>query len=366
MKLRSILTSLAFALPLLLLALFHIVLPDSDVSVTERRTLEQLPEFSSKAIIDGSYGKKLEEYLLDQFPLRDNLRSLKAFWQFDVYKQLDNNDIYRVHDQVCKLDSVLKTEEVTALIRNTNKIYENYLQGMNVFFALIPDKNYFVAEPNGYPALDYAQMEQLLQSGLNNEISYLGMTPFRALTIDDYYRTDIHWMQQSLQPVVDSITTALGTGSADLSTYTSSNHTPFYGSYYGQSALNMKPDVLTTLSNTVTDGCIVTGPELDEEQPVYNQADFQDMDGYNIFLGGPQGIVTVANPNGTTGRELVIFRDSFASSLVPLLMESYDTITLIDLRYLASVNVGKFIEFTNQDILFLYSTTLANSGKLLK
>jgi hypothetical protein len=76
--------------------------------------------------------------------------------------------------------------------------------------------------------------------------------------------------------------------------------------------------------------------------------------------------VTVENPNGNTGKELIIFRDSFASSLAPLLMEGYDKITLIDLRYLASINVGRFVEFTDQDVLFLYSSNLVNNGKQVK
>ena len=113
-------------------------------------------------------------------------------------------------------------------------------------------------------------------------------------------------------------------------------------------------------------GCIVTAPELKGEKPVYDENDFEEIDGYNIYLGGPLGLVTVENPKGTTGKELIIFRDSFASALAPLLMEGYDKITLIDLRYLASINVGRFVEFTDQDVLFLYSTNLVNNGKQVK
>ncbi|MBQ3010869.1 MAG: hypothetical protein IJD81_06725, partial [Oscillospiraceae bacterium] len=198
MKLRQYLTSAAFVLMIFLFAAAHLLLPDRDVSVSERRPLDQFPKFTFQSVMNGSFGDKLEEYLLDQFPLRDELRSLKAMWHFDVYGQYDNNGIYLIGDHVLKLDSVLKEEEVNALIFNTNKVYESYLQGMNVSFALIPDKNYFAAAENGYPALDYGQMQSLLQNGLNSNISYLGMNPFADLTLDDYYRTDLHWKQESL------------------------------------------------------------------------------------------------------------------------------------------------------------------------
>ena len=366
MKLRSILTSAAFVLVLGLFTVTHILLPDQQVSTAERRKLQQLPRPTLQTVMNGSYGDKLEDYLLDQFPLRDELRSLKAFWQFEIYRQADNNGIYTVDDQVLKLDSVLKEDEVNALITNTNKIYSDHLQGMHVFFALIPDKNYFVAEEYGYPALNYDEMDFLLQDGLNRNISYLGMNPFDALTLYRYYSTDLHWRQEYLQVVVNALSQSMNFTAMDLSDCTQTQYSPFYGSYYGQSALNIPPDVLTTLTNDTIAGCVVTSPEYKGEKPVYDKADFEEIDGYNIFLGGPLGIVTVENPNGTTGKELIIFRDSFASALAPLLMEGYDKITLIDLRYLASINVDRFVEFTDQDVLFLYSTTLVNSGKLLK
>ena len=366
MKLRNYLTSACFVVILALLAAAHLLLPDRDSSVSERRPLEQFPTFSLQTVFNGSFGDDLEAYLLDQFPLRDHLRSLKAAWQFDVYHQSDNNGIYIVEDQVLKLDSTLKEDETAAFINNTNQVYEQYLQNMNVFFALIPDKNYFVADENGYPALDYAQMNCLLQSKLNPNISYLGMTPFEALDIHSYYRTDIHWKQEALQPVLNALGNEMDFRPSNLSNCIQTQYSPFYGSYYGQSALNISPDVLTTLSMPVIENCIVSAPELEVTKPVYDESDFSDMDGYNLFLGGPLGVVTVENPNGTTGKELIIFRDSFASSLAPLLMESYDKITLIDLRYLASINVSRFVEFTDQDILFLYSTTIVNNGKQLK
>ena len=366
MKLRNILTSAAFLLILAFFAAGHLLTPDKDISLSERRPLEQLPKVTLQSVMSGKFGEDLEDYLLDQFPLRDGIRSLKALWHFEVYNQSDNNGIYLAGDHICKLDSTLNTDEVNALIANTNKVYDTYLQGMKVSFSLIPDKNYFAAQANGYPALDYDAMCQMLSDGLSDSIDFYGMSHFAELTLDDYYRTDLHWKQEALQSVVDAMAKDFGFTATDMSTMSQAHYSPFYGSYYGQSALNIPPDVLTTLSDATIEGCIVTAPELQGEKPVYDANDFEEIDGYNIYLGGPLGLVTVENPNGTTGKELIIFRDSFASSLAPLLMEGYDKITLIDLRYLASINVGRFVEFTDQDVLFLYNTGVVNNGKQLK
>ena len=90
------------------------------------------------------------------------------------------------------------------------------------------------------------------------------------------------------------------------------------------------------------------------------------MDSYDVFLDGSSSFITINNPNSKDNRELVVFRDSFGSSLIPLLISYYSKITIIDIRYITSNYYLKKIEFTNQDVLFLYSTLLVNDSSSLK
>ena len=85
-------------------------------------------------------------------------------------------------------------------------------------------------------------------------------------------------------------------------------------------------------------------------------------DKYDIYLSGATPIITVENPNAKTEKELLLFRDSFGSSLAPLLVENYSKITLIDLRYISSKLLEDYINFENQDVLFLYSTVVLNQN----
>ena len=84
------------------------------------------------------------------------------------------------------------------------------------------------------------------------------------------------------------------------------------------------------------------------------------------FLSGPQGIQIIENPKGPAGKELVLFRDSFGSSLAPLLVEGYSKITLVDLRYVFSHTLEQYVDFRDQDVLFLYSSLLLNNSLALK
>ncbi|MBO5049704.1 MAG: hypothetical protein J6C41_04680, partial [Oscillospiraceae bacterium] len=68
------------------------------------------------------------------------------------------------------------------------------------------------------------------------------------------------------------------------------------------------------------------------------------------------GMVRIKNPNATTGKSLIVFRDSFGSSISPLLVESYATVTLVDLRYASSEDLGRYLTFRGDDVLFLFGT----------
>jgi len=87
---------------------------------------------------------------------------------------------------------------------------------------------------------------------------------------------------------------------------------------------------------------------------------------YDVFLSGPVSVLTVENPAANTDKELIVFRDSFGSSMVPLLIPGYAKVTLVDIRYLPADKLGEFVEFENQDVLFLYSTLVLNQSSMLK
>ena len=61
-----------------------------------------------------------------------------------------------------------------------------------------------------------------------------------------------------------------------------------------------------------------------------------------------------------------MFRDSFGSSLAPLLISGYKKITLIDTRYVNPRILNNYIDFIDKDILFIYSTLLINDSSSIK
>ena len=246
-------------------------------------------------------------------------------------------------------------------------LYDTYLAGkdMNIYLAVIPDKNVFLAGQSGRLSYDF----EALVSAVRERADYMEYIDLLSvLSLADYYRTDSHWRQERLLPVAERLAGAMGAELPQAEYQENSLDTPFYGVYSGQSALPVSPDTLVCLTSDAMDGCTVTGygSGKAEALPMYDMGKGQGRDPYELFLSGAQPVITIENPKAETGRELIIFRDSYASSLAPLLAGAYAKITLVDIRYVQSDVLDRFVDFDAQDVLFLYSSTLLNNSLALR
>ena len=106
--------------------------------------------------------------------------------------------------------------------------------------------------------------------------------------------------------------------------------------------------------------------ETGKETGVYDFEKTEGKDPYEFYLSGPSPVLEVTNPNGEEGRKLIIFRDSFGSSIGPLLMNDYEKIFLVDTRYLLPNFVGNYVDFEGADVLMLYSSLVLNESSTIK
>ncbi|MEG0876566.1 MAG: DHHW family protein [Oscillospiraceae bacterium] len=362
-KIKKLLVIICFGLVIFGLAVAHVIIPDAEASAVERRKLAQMPKISADAVFSSEYSTKLETYFLDQFPLRDSFRTAKAFVNFDLLRVKDNNDIYFVDDGIYKLSYPLKENQVTLAAKKIEQILAEHPQIGNAYFSLIPDKNYFVAAQNGYPSIDYSALLSQLREQVSSA-EYIDI--YDCLELSDYYRTDTHWQQNKIHAVAQRLCDSLGVPCAPLSDYKENTLEPFYGVFAGQAALPVEADKIVYLTSPATENAKVTSVEQTAPMKVYTLDDFKGNDPYDVFLSGAEAVITIENPKAKTDKELIIFRDSFGSSLTPLLIDSYAKITLLDLRYIGSSLIDDYANFEGSDVLFLYSTMLVNSGGILK
>ena len=353
MKIKNIINILlsgAFILAFSLLCFFG---QKDDYSESERRVLAKFPEVSLQSISSGSFAKGFEEYSTDRFPYRDSFRSIKAFARMGLFAQKDNNDIFLKDGHISKLEYPLNTDMLDHSIEVFYKVAETYLTDNKIYFAMIPDKNKDLAELKlDYDAVNY-YMAGDMPYAQNIDITGL-------LSADDYYTTDTHWRQEYIVDVAEKIASSMGADIKNEYTKTVLD-IDFYGVLAGQSAMPVRPDSITVLTNNTINGFKVEGAKA-----VYDMEKAKSRDPYELFLSGNQPIVKITNPGNPGGKRLVIFRDSFGSSIAPLIAQGYSEVTLVDLRYVGSDLLGQYVDFEDADILFLYSTLLLNNSLAIK
>ena len=340
--------------------------PNKDISEAERRPLQQMPEITMDNILGGSFMNKFEDFTLDQFPLRDDFRTLKSLFSYNILRQKDNNSIYIADGYAAKMEYPLNETSVSHALKKMQYIYEEYLtaSGGNIYVTVIPDKGYYLAEDHGYLALDYERLFDRVKSGMP-WAQFVDISG--ELSASDYYRTDTHWRQERLLGVAQAICGAMDVPAPSTEDYVANvvEHS-FYGVYYGQAALPMEPEEIFILDSPLLENCLVYNYETETHGPVYDLEKLSGMDPYDVYLSGAQALLTIENPNADTERELVVFRDSFGSSLAPLLAQGYKKVTLVDIRYVSSVLLEEYLDFCGQDVLFAYSTLILNSSSSLK
>lgn len=345
------------------LALASLLMPDKELSVSERRPLAKFPVLNFESVTNGSFQKGFEEYSPDHFPFRDGFRTIKALMTYKLFRQKDNNGIYLADGHLSKLDYPENLDSVKKATDRFREIISWYAdKNSKVFFSVIPDKNYFLAEKNGYLSIDYDRLISFAKNEMNTA-EYIDITD--QLELSDYYRTDSHWRQERITDVAGLLAEKMGTVLDETYTETKLSDS-FCGVYAGQSALPVAADELFFLETQAIKNCLVYDAETESNISVYNQEKLVGNDLYEVYLSGAKSLLRIENPNGTSDKKLIIFRDSFASSLAPLLISGYREITLVDIRYISPKILDKFIDFDGRDILFLYSTGVLNNSVTIK
>jgi hypothetical protein len=278
--------------------------------------------------------------------------------------QQDTNGIY-IHDgYAAKMEYPMNPASMNHAMGRFNYLYEKYLGDSKVYMAVVPDKNFYLAPQSGRLSLDY----EALFARVRAEMPWAQHIDLTAvLSLEDYYRTDTHWRQERILEAARTICEAMGTQPPRTEDFTVTElEQPFRGVYSGQAALPMGTDSMYLMESEALNGCRVYDHETGKEFPVYDLEKLTGRDLYDVYLGGAKALLTIENPAAATDEELVVFRDSFGSSMVPLLVANYAKVTVVDIRYIGIDLLERFVEFKGQDVLMLYSTLILNGSSAIK
>ncbi|MDR2620243.1 MAG: hypothetical protein LBC29_03885 [Propionibacteriaceae bacterium] len=340
-----------------------------EISLSERRPLATMPKLNWGTLSDGTFAADFDKFAADSFIGREQLRALKAWTVLYPFAELDKSGLYLGDSGAGRFQN-LDTDSARKVAEKIARVTTGYLSGLNVYWGFVPDKSIYAGRylPGFDPAAATAAMTPVLGSA-----GFVDLTD--TLNANSFYRTDLHWSQPWLRPTVERLAERMGFemvwpgGSlVDSTAKLPPSAGDFQGVYPGQLALEMDDDQMLylPLPESITTHYFDTKTLTWVEGATYDEAEFASDDPYSFFLRGPQALIRIENPDAPNDKELFLFRDSFSSSLAPLLATSYRQITLIDLRYIDIRLVPDYIEFTpGSDALFLYSSQILNSQSVL-
>lgn len=361
-KLKNILTIILCGGLIFTLSISCFVKEDTLISDSERRELKQKPELNIDSLISGEFMKNFEDYTLDQFPMRDEFRTIKALSEFNIFGKLDVNKLYMQDGYISKMEYPMNTAMLDHASNCFNSVHDKFLKDAdNIYLSIVPDKNYFLSQQD-YLGLDYNELVAYMQQK-NSYAKYIDVFP--TLSLEDYYKTDTHWRQEKITDTAKLLADNLGvTIPTDYKTNTATQD--FKGVYNGQLPISIDSEDIKYLTNDIIDqmevGSIFTGTKYVRTQ-IYDFEKLEGKDKYDFFLSGPVAIQKIVNKNATSDKELIVFRDSFGSSIIPLIAQGYKTVYVIDIRY---IGLETCVSAKGKDVLFLYSTVLLNSSLALK
>ena len=372
--LREIISSLVFIVFIGTFFILNFVIPEPAVLISERRVPAKFPKLPKltvesiqdgsffKPILDGSFMSKFDDYAADRFVFRDTFRGMHAFMVFDLYRQTDKSGLYR--DRDVGVGEFKKTNE-TSFRQTTEKILKaaESLTGydMNIYYSIIPDKSTFAGRY--MPGFDLGIAEAILFDVLG-EYEYIRIADI--LSADAFYKTDLHWNQSKIMDVANHLLEGMGANTIP-GVYQGVVAGEFRGLYAGQLALPVDADLITYVDIPGLRVRYLSEVTLEfEDGPLYDMERLSGVDPYDFYLRGPQPLIVLENDNAPD-RELYYFRDSFGSSLSPLLANSYSRITIIDLRYIHISLLEMFIDFVpGSDVLFMYGSQIFNNPSVLQ
>ncbi len=357
-KLYISFTALFFSV-LTVFTLLTVFIPDKDYSETENRTLAQKPQLNFETIANGDFQTGLGDYLSDQFPLRDEMIKLNTIVnKLSGVKNINGAYIGKngYYFEVITNSKII-SKDFEKNLSAINTFSEKY-PDIDVNTILVPTSSYIYKEylPDGAEIYDGDNLFNIANEKLANG----NFIDIRNSFISNkekylYYKTDHHW-------------TSLGAYTAYLDFCASKGITPisyeefgfeevsdsFLGTLHSKNLdISATCDVVSVAKNISE--CSVWAD--DKEINIYDYEKLSAKDKYLIFFGNNYG-KTIIDTDCKNGKTLLVIKDSFANSFVPLLTRHYERIVMIDQRFYEQKIFSPLIsQYQVTDALFMYEIT---------
>ena len=360
-------TASIFIILFSLIFLLNIMKKPTVFSKMENRYLKEFPEFNNKDFFSGEFTKNIEEYYSDQFIFRDNWITIKSFSEYIIGKKnIDNvfigkdNYIFERH-----LPKDIETNNLEKNLYNIELFFKNInLLNIPTSSIIVPSSSHILSKY--MPIFSYKYDENKIINYMDLMISKYQNIKFIPLLENlknnsekyIYYKTDHHWTTKGAYIGYES-----WAKENDIKPISESNFiiktvsNDFFGTTYSNINLPfIKPDKINLyyIKENINYNIIYNKIDSTKTSNLYNKEFLDKKDKYSIFLNGNNGITNI-NTNNNNNKNLIIIKDSFANSFAPFIINHFENIHIIDLRYFNNSVIDYIKKNEITDILFLYS-----------
>ena len=319
---------------------------DRSISANENRVLKTRSDIKYD-FFDGELQDDLENYLSDQFPMRDRLKGAETGMKLRLGAGSIGGAYIghggRLFQKI--LDSDVDKEKCVRYAARVNRIAEQ--TGIETYVMYVPSAGISLRNslPYGAPMYDYDS----LYAALTKELGSVHMIDLRKALSgvpEYYYATDHHWTAKGAAQAYYEWRAAHGEESSNENApeiFTVSER--FRGTLWSR-VPSESIGYEKLQAPRVPDGITVEADGRETE--LYDYSALQTKDKYNFFEGGNHGLLTLTNPDVAEERTIVILKDSFANSFLPYIVNDYSKIIMVDERY-AFIDVAQIAVESNAD-----------------
>lgn len=338
---------------------FNLFSKDKKYSESENRMLAQKPVFSMANLTSGKYMKDMEDYVTDQFFIRDKWINLKVLEDLALGKKESNGVYIGKKDYLMEIPTAPNQK---ALDNNLDAIsnFSASHPDINTVMTLIPNAAYIYDHliPRNAPVRDQEKDIKYVMNAVSTSLNFVDLTKTMSSHKEEdiYYKTDHHWTTLGARYAFDALSTALGIEkpTQEYKIYPVTHS--FQGTLASKSGYDKALDTIEIyIPQGVNTECVVNfTDEGKKTASVYESAALENKDKYEVFFGGNHTRIDISTPMEGK-KNLLLFKDSYANCFIPFLVPYYRNIIVIDPRYFYDDIESLISDNEITDVLFLYN-----------
>lgn len=342
-----------------------LIKPDTEYSESENRTLSQMPEVSVETLLNGEFESDYETYLTDQFVARDAWIGLKTNVERamlhseskEIYFAEDGYLIEKHTDSFSSDTAELNIRVMEQFVQKYRDVFgEDHMSVMVVPNAVSVLKDKLPAYASPYDQRVYLDQ---VKAAVGEDIWFdVGAVLDAHSQEQIFYRTDHHWKTLAAFYVYQEWAEAMGYVVPKAEEYEVEVVTDsFEGTIQSKLGIETKKDSIELYHRVGNP--LYTVEKNNSGEIGYNVYDMLALDTkskYDVFFGGNHAVVKMKT-QVENGKKILVIKDSYAHCFVPFMLDGFEEITMLDIRYY-NQKLSELIEQEGYtDLLFLYNAS---------